>query len=262
VAKDDLASIYRLQMTILNGLKAYAMLFIPNGNAPHPIVIVQHGGEGTPEVCANFFGSENYNDITRRILKKGVAVFSPQLILWKKKRFGKIFERNHLDNELKQLGGSVAALEIYCINRWIDYLFTRDDLDCEKLGMTGLSYGGFYTLFTTACDTRIKAAYSSCFFNNRYVYDWADWTWKGSALKFLDAEVGAIICPRPLFIEVGNRDELFDSEHALYEFNRLKDFYNNAGVENLLEFKVFEGVHEYDKSNEGIDFLIENILKG
>jgi dienelactone hydrolase len=260
VAKDDLATIYRLQMTVLGGLKAYAMLFIPNGNAPHPIAIVQHGGGGTPEVCAHFFSTGNYNNITRRILGKGVAVFSPQTLLWREKYAGNNYDRNHLDNELKQLGGSITALEVYCINRWIDYLFTRDDLDCEKLGMTGLSYGGFYTLFTAASDTRIKTVYSSCFFNNRYIYDWTDWTWQGSAQKFLDAEVGAIICPRPLYIEVGKSDELFYFEYAIDEFNRLKDFYSKAGAENLLEFKIFEGTHEYDKSDDGIDFLIKNIL--
>lgn len=262
VAKDDFAAIYRLQMTVLGGLKAYAMLFLPHGNtAPHPITLVQHGGQGTPELCADFFGSANYNDITRRILKRGVAVFSPQLVLWRKGRFGSGYDRRHLDSEFKQLGGSITAVEIYCIKQWIDYLFSREDLDCNKLGMTGLSYGGFYTLFTAAADTRIKVAYSSCFFNNRYIYDWTDWTWQGSALKFLDAEVGALICPRPLYVEVGKNDSLFNSQSAVEEFNRLKDYYSRAGADDLLSFKVFDGTHEYDKSDAGIEFLIKHILQ-
>jgi dienelactone hydrolase len=181
--------------------------------------------------------------------------------LWQKGRFGRGYDRRHLDSEFKQLGGSITAVEIYCIKQWIDYLFSREDLDCNKLGMTGLSYGGFYTLFTAAADTRIKAAYSSCFFNNRYIYDWTDWTWQGAALKFLDAEVGALICPRPLYIEVGKNDSLFNSESAVEEFNRLKDYYSEAGADDLLRFKLFDGTHEYDKSDAGIEFLIKHILQ-
>lgn len=171
VAEDELSSIFRLQMTVLGGLKNYAMLFLPRGTKPCPVAIIQHGGGGTPELCAHFFSDSNYNNMTRRLLKRGIALLSPQLLLWRKGRFGKGYNRVYVDGQLKQLGGSVAALEIYGIQRWIDYLQTRADLDTGALGMTGLSYGGFYTLFATAADPRICAAYSSCFFNSRYRYD-------------------------------------------------------------------------------------------
>ena len=34
--------------------------------------------------------------------------------------------------------------------------------------MVGISYGAYFSLMTAACDTRIKAVYSSCFFNDRF----------------------------------------------------------------------------------------------
>lgn len=259
VAEDELSVIYRLQMTVLGGLKNYAMLFLPRSAKPCPVAIIQHGGGGTPELCAHLFSDSNYNDMTRRLLKRGMALLSPQLLLWRKGRFGKGYDRVKVDGQLKQLGGSITALEIYGIQRWIDYLETRADLDTGTLGMTGLSYGGFYTLFTTALETRIRVAYSSCFFNSRYRYDWTDWTWTGAAERFLDAEVGALICPRPLYIEIGRNDPLFDCEAGRAEFLRLKAFYESAGAGDCVRLAVNAGAHEYARGDEGIDFLIRHM---
>jgi len=258
VSKDSLGSIYRLQLEVLDGLWFYGILFVPDESKKQPLVISQHGGEGTPELCSGFFGSEAYNDMTRRVLSTGAAVFAPQLLLWRKD-FGPEFDRIKIDAQLKQAGGSITALEIYSITRCIDYLSELSYIDSDKIGMIGVSYGGFYSLFTAAADTRIKAVYSSCFFNNRYVYDWTDWTWFDAAFKFLDAEVGALICPRPLYIEVGENDELFVVQYAKEEFKRIKEYYVKAKAENSLQFKIFKGGHELDRDNDGIEFLINSL---
>lgn len=47
-------------------------------------------------------------------------------------------------------------------------------VDSNKTGMVGLSYVGFYTLYIAALDTRIKAAVSCSFFNDRDRYPWSD----------------------------------------------------------------------------------------
>jgi hypothetical protein len=144
--------------------------------------------------------------------------------------------------------------------RSLDYLISRDDIDNNKIGMIGLSYGGFYTLFTTASDQRIKAALSSCYFNNRFIYDWHDWTWFNSANTFLDSEVGALICPRPLYIEVGKADELFNIKYVEKEFQRLETFYKKLGISKKLRYKEFDGVHELDKDDKGIEFICDSVL--
>ena len=259
VAEDDLGKIYRLNIAVLNGLSAYGLLFLPKGDGPHPLMISQHGGGGTPELCSGFFGSGNYNDMTRRVLKKGFAVFAPQLVLWSNE-FGPAFERVKIDNRLKQFGSSITALEIYKLMRCLDYLSSREDIDENRIGMIGLSYGGFYTMFTAACDVRIKAALSSCFFNNRLVYNWQDWTWFNSANTFLDAEICSLICPRSLYIEVAKNDELFDVKYTYDEYQKVRYVYDKIGYSGNLRFKAFEGVHELDKSDDGIDFLFKKIM--
>ena len=261
IGEDSLGRIYRMNITIVPGLTTYGILFLPKGNAPYPLIIAQHGGGGTPEICSGFFGSDNYNDMTRRVLRKGFAVFAPQLLLWKDE-MGPSIDRVYIDNQLKQLGGSITALEIFKLKRSLDYLVSREDIDGSHIGMIGLSYGGFYTLFTTACDLRIKAALSSCFFNNRFVYDLRDWTWLNSGNTFLDAEVCGLICPRSLYIEVAKNDELFDIKYVQEEFKKVQATYEKLGLLNNLVFKAFEGCHELDKEDLGIEYLCNRVMNG
>ena len=254
VAEDELSKIYRVHIKALDGITTYGILFLPHTPPPYSLVIAQHGGDGTPEICSGFFNSANYNDMTRRVLKRGNAVFAPQLLLWNEE-FGPKFDRIKIDSELKQLGGSITAMEIFKIIRSIDFLIKNISIDTKRIGMIGLSYGGFYTLFTTAIDTRIKVALSSCFFNDRFKYDWLDWVWFNSGNQFLDVEVCKLICPRPIYIEIGKNDELFDYKYAIDNFTNVIETYKALNVEENVELNIFEGVHELNKKNEGIDFL-------
>lgn len=259
VAKDSLGRISRVFIETLPGMNTYGLFFRPTGKGPFPLVISQHGGDGTPELCSGFFGSANYNDMTRRILRKGIAVFAPQLLLWNSERFGPRHEKDVIDRRLKQIGGSLAALELHRIVRSLDYLVTRKDIDAKRIGMIGLSYGGFYTLFAAAIDARIKVAVSSCFLNNRKIYDFADWVWFNAANQLMDAEVGALVCPRPLYVEVGRKDDLFHVRHARPEAGKLEAIYRRLGIPQAFHYEEHSGGHELDKSDQGINFLCRHL---
>jgi dienelactone hydrolase len=255
--EDDLCIMYRLQLITLKDLTCYAMLFMPKATENPSITLFSHGGLGTPELCAGFFGETNYNDMIRRLLRRGNAVLAPQLLLWDQSKFGSNYNRTQIDIQLKQVGSSVTAIEIFCFSRWIDYLYTRNDIKTGNLTMAGLSYGGFYTLFTAACDIRIKGAYSSCFFNDRYKYDWEDWTWFKAGMYFLDAEIAGLICPRPLYIEIASDDELFSPENAKKHAEKVRYFYETENAKDKFIFNIFKGTHEFDKNDQGIDFILK-----
>lgn len=238
----------------------YGILFLQKGEEKRPLVISQHGGLGTPEFCSGFFDSENYNDMTRRILRKGVHVFCPQLYLWDDRRFSnQPKDRIQDDILLKQVGSSITAVEIYGLQRCLDYLETQPRISPDGFGMIGLSYGGFFTLHLSALDQRIKAALSSCYFNNNSVRnDILDWSWMNSSNLFHDAEIGALVYPRKLWIQVADNDELFRVDLAEKEFERLKPFY--AEKPDALRLEVFPGVHELSRDDAGIEFVV-NTLK-
>jgi hypothetical protein len=255
VAREALCDIWRLEIAAARGLTLYGLLFLPPSSGPHHLVVVQHGGSGTPEWCAGFNGESNYNGFIARCLQQGRAVFAPQLYLWAPEH-GTQKDRAGRDSQLKQLGGSLAALEIFKLRRGIDYLLSRPDIIGEKLVMAGLSYGGFYTLFTAAVDLRIKGALVSCFVNDRFRYDWPDWTWFNAGRTLLDAEIAALICPRPLFLELGSEDELFGADTGVREAEKIGQWYARLGCQGRFRTKVFQGMHEFDKEDDGLQFLL------
>lgn len=260
VAEDELGRIERVWIEALDGARTYGLLFTPRGQGPHPLVLALHGGLGTPELCASFLDEHacNYNDMVRRVLAKGYAVFAPQLLLWGDE-FGPPTCRQEIDAQLKQLGGSITALEIAKLMRALDWLRSRPDIDGARAGVVGLSYGGFYALFFAAVDPRLRACASSCFFNDRYRYAWLDWTWTGAAERFLDPEVCALVSPRPLYVEVGRDDPLFDVGGAAREAARAKAFYAAAGCADKFTFAPFDGVHELSTGDGWLDFLCANV---
>ncbi len=254
VTEENDVCVYRMQFEIIDGIKFYGIYFEHKNKKHLPLVISQHGGLGTPEACSGMLESTtNYNDMTERVLNKGANVFAPQLLLWQQDAYGIDFDRQSIDVKLKQVGSSIAAIEIYGIMKAIDYLSTLDGVDSGKIGMVGLSYGGFYTLYTTAIDTRIKAAISCSWYNDRYKYSRVDWEWFDSANKLLDNEVAMLVEPRYLCIQVGDKDETFTVDGAKTEYEKLKEAANN------IDFLVFDGIHEFYKGDEYINKLMAYI---
>ncbi len=264
VAEDECSRIYRLQWEVLPGVPFYTLLFLPKIEGPHTLVIAQHGGQGTPELSDGFYNeSGNYHYMTRRLRQRGFAVLAPQLCLWAPEA-GPGRDRSLLDRRFKEVGGSLAAFELFCLQRVLDGMLAREDIRTEgpdgapaPVGMCGLSYGGFYTLYLTALDTRIRAAVSSCFFNQRYAVtgDFYDWAWFGSGLRFQDEQLAGLVCPRPLYVEVGRNDDLFPADKAIELAPRAAAWWEAVGKTEDFVFHIHEGGHDFDTADEGLDFL-------
>ncbi len=256
--ENDFAHIWRMQFEILLDVWFYGLFFEHKNKVESlPFVICQHGGLGTPEIVSGVVGdTANYNHLLERAATygKGANTFAPGLYLWHDDYLPKR-DRADVDNSLKQLGGSIAALEVFAIRRTLDYFVNEGIARENHIGMIGLSYGGSYTLLTAAAEPRITAAYASCQYNNRYRYNWTDWTWPNAANTFLDAEIAALVAPRALYLEEGTRDELFDFEPFLRECERALPFFEAAGAGEKLKFRAFDGTHELDKENDGYDFV-------
>lgn len=95
--------------------------------------------------------------------------------------------------------------------------------------------------------------------NDRRRYGRGDWGWFNAANLFFDAEVAGLICPRPLYIEVGSHDELFDVASARPVAQKILKRYQQLGIPERCVFYEHPGVHELDKGNSGIHFLINNL---
>lgn len=265
IDEDEMCSIYRLSIEVFSGFWFYGLLMIPHEiNEKAPLVIAQHGGGGTPEFCCDMYGANNYSNFTKYILDEKMIVFAPQLLLWKFKidtgetfpEFDIPFERQEIDGKLKQLGISITGLEVFCLRRSLDYLEKLSIVDKDRIGMMGLSYGGFFSLYTAAADLRIKVIYTAGAFNDRSKEDVIDWFWKNSAYKFHDAEVAGLCCPRKLFIDVGKEDPVFDYQNSLKEAERVRKYYKFFGKEENFVYNLWNGGHKFDVNGKGFrDFF-------
>ncbi len=257
LSEEEGYSVYRMSFTLLDGVLMTG-LFFKQKDQKKPLVIVQHGGLGTPELISGVYGNtSNYNDMLQRVIKHGVHAFAPQLLLWHED-YQVEFDRKKIDARLKRVGSSITAIEVFGITKILDYFETQDFV--SRFGMVGLSYGGFYTLFTSAVDPRIQSAISCSFFNRRDAIPWSDWTWFRSAQLFDDAEIACLIYPRRLCLQMGNQDELFDYKESLKSFETIKTICKDVGTD-WIRLMVFDGTHEFCKDDSPIEQLIDDLMK-
>jgi dienelactone hydrolase len=149
------------------------------------------------------------------------------------------------------LGGTLLGANVFDAMRAIDFLLTRKEVDGNRIGCMGLSFGGTMTTYTTFCDERIKAADIICYATSteHYTIDHANTC--GSQLvphlyKYADVgDVMAAIAPRPLLIESGANDTCFYLDSARKAHNILKKAYKAAGAEENLWIEVFPGEHSF-----------------
>ena len=258
LSDEDGYSIYRMQIEVLAGVKLSGLLFKQNTDEKKPLVIVQHGREGTPELVSGFYGNtSNYYNMVQRVVAQGVHVFAPQLFLWHTENYGVPYDRDGIDARLKRVGSSLTAVEVYGITRIIDYFQQQDYV--SNFGMVGMSYGAFYTIYAAAVEKRIKAGLACSYFCDRDAYVWSDWTWFRSAERFNDAEVACLIYPRKLYLQMGDHDNIFDYKNTLESFEDMKRVYGD-GIDSWAKLRIFDGDHEFYRNDEDIISFIQDIM--
>lgn len=250
VGEDSIGTYYRVRISVLPGVHAIGLYIVPKGvKGRVPLVISMHGGGGSPEI-ALFHGGSNYHDMVRGGVKRGYAVWAPTHIFRAEGFPGDI--RNRVDDRARLVGTSITAIEIAKISRSLDVILRRPEVDPKRVGMVGLSYGGFYTLITTALEPRIKAAVSSCYFGvqeSRYEKDElsvpSDFRFANRFTLMRDPEMVALICPRALEIQAGVRDEIIPIEMGRRLAPLAAEPYKRLGLPEKFRFMEFSGGHEF-----------------
>lgn len=254
MGEDGIGVYYRAVISVLPGVHAEGVYIVPKGlKGRAPLVISMHGGGGSPEV-ALFHGGGNYHDMVRGAVKRGYVVFAPQHLFNAPGYPADI--RNRTDDRLRLVGTSLTAIEIAKITRSLDVLLARPEVDPKRVGMVGLSYGGYYALVTPALDTRIKCAVSSCYFG---VQEWryerdelavpSDFRFMGRFTLLRDPEIVALICPRPLEIQAGSHDDPDHRDMGRQLAPEAAEYYRKLGRADDFRFVLFEGGHEFDDAS-------------
>lgn len=205
----------------------------------------------------------NYN-YAEQMAKEGFLTISPDL-----RGFGERREEPDRDScnpcNLNFIKGALIGTYPLTLNIWdikccIDYLETRSEVDPTRIGMMGLSQGGTMTTFTSAADTRIKAADIM-----GYVNPWAGFAIYKSKIcgsqvvpeihKYFDTdEIAGLIAPRPLLLEMGIYDDCFYIQDLLKGFEGVREIYKAAGAEDRLWTDIFPGSHAFG-GNKAFEFF-------
>ena len=256
LGRDRDGEIRLVRFGVTGRYSAFALLLLPAAAGKAPLVIAQHGGLGLVEKVAGLRGStSNYNDLVARLRQRGCAVLLPQLPMWRDSGPPRC-DQDDFEPRLRLLGGSFPALHALTLRRALDAALALPELRTARVGLAGLSFGGCHGLYATALDPRIGALLTSGFFNDRHAYPLPSTVPPGAARAFLDAELGALVCPRPLWIETADQDELFLPAGARTEAAKLRRLYRAVGHPARFRFTVFPGRHEFNRSDAGLDFLV------
>lgn len=148
------------------------------------------------------------------------------------------------------LGRTLPGERMFDVDRGIDYLASRRDVDMRRLGLMGTSGGAMVTLCATALLPRIRFAMPGnhfCTYRDGLmsihhcgccyipgIYSYAEM-----------ADVAGLFAPRPIVI-VNGKDDLSKPIQAVRRaFRDLKRIYRMAGAEKNCHLVVGEGGHRF-----------------
>jgi dienelactone hydrolase len=148
------------------------------------------------------------------------------------------------------LGRTLLGERVYDVERALDYLWTRPDVDRRRVGVTGNSGGGTTSLFAAALLPRLRFAMPSCYFCTlrdsimsihhcecNYVpglYRWAEM-----------ADILGLFAPKPVVVVAGAQDDIFPVAAVRREFARLRRIYKAAGAAGRCHLVVGSEGHRF-----------------
>ncbi len=165
-----------------------------------------------------------------------------------------------LSTNLLMLGLNTIGIRVFQTMRIIDWL--TDTYSMDEVVCMGISGGGMVTSFAAAADTRIKKAIVSGYLSSfkdsvmdmfHCICNFVPDMYK----NFEMCDLAALIAPRPLLIEAGERDNIFPITAVKRCYSELERIYGILGAPDVLNIDVFDDGHRISGAKLA-DFLGEN----
>jgi dienelactone hydrolase len=270
-AEEDLGDAVRQRITyfVEPGDRVPAYLFVPKGLASdeqRPAVFAhhQHAGQyhlGKSEVAG--LAGHPEQACARELSARGYVVLAPDALCFEERgAFGGRLEAPESQTPGQQLerfeftkrvlqGTCLQTKYLWDMQRGLDYLQSRPEVDATRLGCIGHSLGGQQTLFLAALDQRVQAAVSSCGFasmravlrehlNHNFAAYVPGWLEHGDVGELL-----AEVAPRAFLALNGESDRIFpvDGLHASFDVARAA--FASRGAPDRLELGIYPGGHGF-----------------
>jgi dienelactone hydrolase len=246
-------------------LPVYLLLPRPKATKRRPGVLALHGhgGHGHHPVAgrddlpgvAKAIESCHY-DYGRQLARRGYAVavpcFTPFGVrLGNRDSFGKTDPCGDTFLRMQALGKLLIAENLRDASWALELLAQHDEVDADRLGCVGLSYGGRMTMLTSAVQPRIKVAVVAGALNLmqeriRGPYSCGAQIIPGLLQHGDTAEIASLIAPRHCLWQVGARDTLLPAKEAEEMLGRIRRAYKALDAEDRLQVDRFEGGHVWN----------------
>lgn len=148
-------------------------------------------------------------------------------------------------------GYTPAGVEAWNCIRSLDYLQSRDEVDRERIGVTGRSGGGAYSWWIAALDDRIKCAVPVAGITNlqNHVVDGCveghcDCMYMVNTYRWDYAQVAALVAPRPLLISNTDKDRIFPLDGVVDIYSKVRRIYELYGKRDHIGLQITEGPHK------------------
>lgn len=248
-----------LTIDALPGVPASGVLLDRGDGIRRPLVVLQHGLEGTPE---SWFSQAPdspeervYRNLAERLVAEGFSVFCPQ------NPYRGDFRRLQLLAHPRGL--SLFSYIAVQHRRLLDHLVTLPEVDPARVAFYGISYGGKTALNVAVFEPRYQAVICSGNFNEwidklinptaAYSYvptrEYEMFEWRQAEVAS-HAELAAMALllhrrPVPFLIERGHSDKVGIDSQVEKEFRRLTTLLP-PHLRSLVQVAFFDGPHRID----------------
>jgi len=237
------------------GQRVSAYLLVPAREGPHPAVLCIHqhhrefhlgksepaGLSGNPE---QFYALE--------LAKRGYVTLAPDALCFEERQHailrGQDYERFEATKRLTE-GSCLQAKMLWDLQRALDYLATRREVDGRRIGCLGHSFGGQETLFLSALDRRIAVGAGSCGFSSyqaifaaHLLHNFAAYV--PGLLRYGDfGQVLGLVAPRPFLVLAGSGDPLFPLDGVRATLRGAQRAYGKA--RDRLRLEIYPAGHGF-----------------
>jgi dienelactone hydrolase len=167
-------------------------------------------------------------------------------------------------------GYTPAGVECWNGVRGVDYLLSRDDVDPERIAVTGISGGGAASFWIAAADERVRAAVPvsgmadlASYVSNRVINGHCDCMFLYNTFQWPWTRIAALVAPRPLLFANSHLDPIFPMDANERITSTIERVYALHGAGNRFDTLVSIGGHDYRQDiRRGAFGFIQTWLRG
>lgn len=228
-----------------------AYLLVPAGGGKRPAVLALPGHDGPPErgarAIAGLDTPSNYQRaFGRKLAEAGYVVLAidvPGVGELEELYYQRLMALGLLTNQ------PLKRMMLENAHQALTYLLARPEVDPEATGAMGVSLGGELAMYLGVLDPRVKFVGASGFFAGfkDYYPLVSPSLFIPGLLRVADVpDLAAMVAPRPLWLQVGEKDRLVPADKARLRFEKVRRAYAAAGAPGRAMLDVHAKAHEIE----------------